>query len=120
MNLHVGLELREPLPRLLEQDHVLLRLDRAHELVALDVELGAAHVVARVQQRDFVFGALHRGLRVRLDDVLLGELQIEARLLEVELLLRRVELHDDVVGPDAGRRCRTIGVHRLDDGAFRL
>src|SRR4030095_9272804 len=37
-------------------------------------------------------------LRVACDDVLLGEPQIESRLLEVELLVGAVELHDDVAG----------------------
>ena len=80
--------------------HVLLRLDRAHQLVALHVELGAADVVARVQQRDLVVGRLDRRLRVGLDDLLLRELEIEPRLLEVELLLGGVELDDDVAGFD--------------------
>ena len=94
----VGFELREPLLRLVERQHVLLGLDRAHQLVALDIQLGAADVVARVQQRDFVVRRLNRRLRVGLDDLLLRELQIESRLFEVEFLLGGIEFEDDVAG----------------------
>ena len=72
------------------------RLDRADQLVAQQVELGAPDVVAGVQQRDFVVGDLHGRLRVGLDDLLLGELQIEPCLLEIELLFGGVEFDDDV------------------------
>ena len=100
----VGLELHEALVRFIERQHVLLRLDRADELIALDIELGAAHIVARMQQRHLVVGDLDRRLRVSLDDLLLGELQIEPRLFQVELLLRGVELDDDVAGLDGVAR----------------
>ena len=98
MRFHIGLELREPLLRLVERQHVLLGFDRAHQLVALDIQLGAADVVARVQQRDLVVGRLNGRRRVGLDDLLLRELQIEARLFEVEFLLGGVEFEDDVAG----------------------
>ena len=98
MRFHIGFELREPLLRLVEHQHVLLSFDRAHQLVALDIQLGAADVVARVQQRDLVVGGLNGRLRVGLDDLLLRKLQVESRLFEVEFLLGGVEFEDDVAG----------------------
>ena len=94
----VRLELREPLLASSSVSTFCFGLDRAHQLVALDIELGAADVVARVQQRDLVVGRLNGRLRVGLDDLLLRELQIESRLFEVELLLGGIEFEDDVAG----------------------
>jgi len=110
MGLDVSFDLREALLRFLERQHVLLRLDGAHELVRLHVEFGAPHVVARVQQRDFIVALLHRRLRIGLDDLLLGKLQIEPRLFEVEFLFGSIELDDDVAGSHRG-----AGVRQLDD-----
>ena len=63
-----------------------------------------------MQQRHFVLGRLHGRLRIGLRDVLLSELQVEPRLLEVELLLGRVELDDDVAGFE-----RVAGIGELHD-----
>ena len=52
------------------------------ELVAGHVELGAADVEPRRQQRDVVLRLLHRGVRLHLDDFLLGLGELGLRLLE--------------------------------------
>ena len=85
-------QLRQPPLRFLERQHVLLRVDRADELVGRRVELGAADVEPRGQQRDFVLRRLHRGVRLHLDDLLLGLGQLRLRLLERVLLIGRIEL----------------------------
>ncbi len=102
--LDVHLELREALARFFEQQQVLRREHGADQLVVLRVELGAPHVEARLQQRDFVFGRLHRGFGLGLGNLLIGELQVELGLLERELLLGRIELDDHVAGFDRGAR----------------
>ena len=81
------------------------------------VELGAADVVLRVQQRHLVLGHLHRRLRVGLDDVLLGELEVESRLLQVEFLFRAVEFDDDVAFVHG--RARLGELHDLQLAAHR-
>ena len=68
-----------------------LATSAADELVGGGVELGAPDLEARLEQRDFVFRGLHGGFGLGLGDLLLGELQIELRLLEGELLLGRIE-----------------------------
>ena len=76
------------------------------QLVAGRVELAAAHVEPRREQRDVVLGLLHRRVGLHLDDFLLGLGQLRFRLLERELLIGRIELDDDValLDRDAGRR----------------
>ena len=103
--LHVFLQLRQPAPRLLEREHVLLRVERADELVARRVELGAPHVEPRGQQRHVVLRALDRGVRLHLDDLLLRLGELRLRLLERVLLIGRIELDDRFAGLD--RRARS-------------
>ena len=80
------------------------------ELVAHRVELGAAHVEPRREQRDVVLRRLHGGVGLHLDDFLLGLGHLRLRLLERELLIGRIELHHHVVRLD-----RHAGRHQLDD-----
>ncbi len=61
-----------------------------------DVELGAADVEARGQQRHFVLRRLRRGVRLHLDDFLLRLGDLGLRLVDRELLIGRIELDDDV------------------------
>ena len=113
MALDVLLDLRVALLRFVEQQQVLLRLDRAVELVAARVELGAPDVVPGVQERHIVLRDLHGGFRVRLRHLLLGLIEIEARLLERERLLGGVELDDDVARLDGVARRASFTICRL-------
>ena len=102
--LDVLLELLQPPLRFLEREHVLLRVDRADELIRRDVELRAPHVVPGRQQVDLILRRLHGAVRFGLDDLLVGLGEVRFRLFEHVLLIRRVELHDDVVFFDRGSR----------------
>ena len=79
------------------------------------VELAAADVVARGQQRHFILRRLHGRVGLHLDDLLLGFGQIRLRLLERELLVGGIDLEDDVARFHGG-----AGRQQLDEcGACR-
>ena len=66
-------------------------VNRADELVAAHLELGASHLVARVQQRHLVVGGLHLRVGVQLDELLLGLFELRACLFQLLLLLGGIE-----------------------------
>ncbi len=63
-----------------------------------------------VSSADLVLRGLGRGVRLHLRDLLLRLGQLRLRLLERELLIRRIELDDDLAGLH-----RHAGLHQLDD-----
>ena len=95
----------EPVTRFFERQDVLLRVDRADQIVGGRVELAAAHVVARGQQRHLILGGLNGAVGLHLHDLLLGLRELRLRLLERELLVGRIDLEDDVARLD--RQCRS-------------
>ena len=97
--LDVELQLCEPVTRFFERQDVLLRVDRADQIVGGRVELAAAHVVARGQQRHLVLGGLNGAVGLHLHDLLLGLRQFRFRLPERELLVGGIDLEDDVALP---------------------
>ena len=101
---HVALQLCELLSRLFKQDDVLLRLQRTDKIVGACVQLGAADLEPRVQQRHFVFRRFHRVGGRRLRDLLPCLLQVELRLLEIERRFGGIELDDRIAGLDGGTR----------------
>ena len=105
----VDLQLCEPVTRFFERQDVLLRVDRADQIVCRRVELAAAHVVARGQERHLILGRLNRAVGLDLHDLLLGLGQFRLRLPQRKLLVGRIDLENDFALLD-----RSAGGHELD------
>ena len=108
--LRVLLELLQPALRFFERQEVFLGVDGADELVARCVELGAAHVESRGEERHLILRRLGRGIGLHLQDFLLRLGDFRPRLFERVLMIGRIEFDDGVAGLDGD-----AGGNQLDD-----
>ena len=108
--LDVFLELRQPALRLLEREDVLLRVDRADELVAIASSSARRTSNRAVSSSTASWASLHLAVRLHLDDLLLRLGELGACLLEGVVLIGGIEFHHHVPGLD-----RNPGRHHADD-----